>query len=198
MEVMAVAIAAADRRIATDRTDVSRTLRTGAIWGIAGAALMGIYAMVAGLTYLNVGFFTPLYHIASSMIDPSAMMTSMEKATMGANDFYFDTGPAAVGMGIHLIVGAVYGVFFALIARALKLDRAAAVAVGATYGIVVLLLSSFVGLPLAAAAFGGGDPIRDMPRMVGWTTFTIEHVLFGTVLGIGWMIHRRSRSAMTK
>jgi hypothetical protein len=192
---MAVAVAAADSRISAERTDLSRAIRTGAIWGIMGAVVMAVYAMVAGLTYLNAGFFTPLYHIASSVIDPAAMMASMEKAMMGANDFYFDLGPAAVGMGVHLLVGAIYGVIFALIARALRLDRASAVAAGALYGIVVLLVSSFVGLPLAAAALGGGDPIRDMPRMVGWTTFTIEHVLFGVVLGIGWMIHVRSRSA---
>ena len=151
--------------------------------------------MVAGLTYLNSGFFTPLYHIASSVIDPTAMMTSMQMAMEGHADFHFAAGPAIVGIVVHLTVGAVYGIIFALMARALKLGPATVLVAGAVYGILVLLFSSFAGLPFAAAVFGGGDPIRDMPRMVGWATFTIEHVMFGVILAIGWVIYLGSHSA---
>lgn len=31
---------------------------------------------------------------------------------------------------------------------------------------------------------GGGDPIRDMPTMVGYPTFIAEHILFGLVIGL--------------
>jgi uncharacterized membrane protein YagU involved in acid resistance len=185
-----MAVAAADRGFVS-RANVRSVVRTGALWGVIAAAVMAMYAMIAGATYLGSGFFTPLYHIASSVTEPKAMMTSMQSAMEGQGDFYFTMGPAAVGMLIHLATGAVYGILFALIARALRLSGAVAFGAGMIFGVGVLLFSSFVGLPVAAALFDGGDPIADMPKMVGWTTFTIEHVIFGAVLGLGWVIATR-------
>jgi hypothetical protein len=190
-EVTAVAVATADRRVASERTYLGTAVRTGALWGVIAAAVMAMYAMVAGLTYLGTGFFTPLYHIASTVIEPDAMMTSMQRAMEGPSSFHFKFGPAVVGMTIHLATGAAYGIVFALLARAVRLSGLGAVAVGAVYGVAVLFFSSFLGLPIAAALFGGGDPIADMPQMVGWTTFTIEHVMFGVILGIGWLVATR-------
>lgn len=186
-----MAVATADRRLVGEQTDVGAAVRTGAVWGIVAAAVMGMYAMIAGATYLGTGFFTPLYHIASTVIEPSAMMTSMQNAVEGETNFYFAFGPAAVGMMVHFMTGAVYGIAFALIVRALRLSGGTAVAAGAVFGIGVLLFSSFIGLPLAAALFGGGEPIADMPKMVGWTTFTIEHLIYGIVLGAGWLFFTR-------
>lgn len=190
-----MAVAAADRQLVAERTDVGAAIRTGVLWGIIAAAVMAMYAMVAGLTYLNSGFFTPLYHIASSVIEPTAMMTSMQNAMEGQSNFHFTFGPAAVGMMIHFATGAIYGVVFALLARVLRLSGGTAVIAGMVYGAVVLLFSSFVGLPVAAALFDGGDPIADMPKMVGWTTFTIEHVMYGAILGVGWMLAKRAAVA---
>lgn len=186
-----MAVATADRRLVGEQTDVGAAVRTGALWGIIAAAVMAMFAMVAGATYLGSGFFTPLYHIASSVIEPTAMMTSMENAMAGETNFYFAFGPAAVGMMVHFMTGAIYGILFALVARALRLSGGAAIAAGAAFGVGVLLFSSFVGLPVAAAVFGGGDPIADMPKMVGWTTFTVEHVMYGIVLGAGWLLFKR-------
>ncbi|MCA1726993.1 MAG: hypothetical protein LC722_04900 [Actinobacteria bacterium] len=190
---MQVGVAAAQGRLATERTDVGSAVRTGAVWGVIGAVVMAMYAMVAGATYLGTGFFTPMYHIASAVIEPDAMMASMQAAMERGNDFHFAAGPAMLGMAVHIAVGVAYGVVFGLLARALRLSGAGAVAAGLVFGLAVLAFSSFVGLPLAAAVFGGGDPIRDMPRIVGWPTFTLEHLLFGGVLGIGWMIRGARR-----
>ncbi len=181
---MAVATA---ERVKGERSNVTQLVKLGALWGAVGALVMAIYAMIAGATYLDSGFFTPMYHIASTFIDPQPMMTSMEHAMKG-DAFYFTFGAAGLGMLLHLVVGAIYGIVFALLARVANLVRAASVAVGALYGLVVMSFSSFVGLPIAAALFGGGDPISDMPRMVGWPTFTIEHLMFGVILGIGWLV----------
>lgn len=190
MEVTLVAVATADRRL-VDSTDTLAVAKTGALWGLIAAGVMAMFAMVAGLTYLGSGFFTPLYHIASSIIRPDAMATSMQGAMEGTTNFHFAAGPAAVGMMIHFGTGALYGVVFALLARSLRLSGAASVIAGMAFGAAVLLFSSFVGLPIAAALFDGGDPIADMPKMVGWTTFTIEHLMFGAVLGGGWWWSRR-------
>lgn len=71
-----------------------------------------MYAMVASATYQHHGFFTPLYHIASTFIAPTQLMTSMQHAMMGST-FYF-AGPAVLGAAIHMMTGAMYGVVFAL------------------------------------------------------------------------------------
>ncbi|HEX6331886.1 MAG TPA: hypothetical protein VF129_11465 [Actinomycetota bacterium] len=42
---------------------------------------------------------------------------------------------------------------------------------------------SWVTLPITAEVVGGGEAVDDMPSMVGWGTFTVEHALFGFVLG---------------
>jgi hypothetical protein len=161
-------------------------LATGAVAGILGAVAMAVFAMIASATYHGVGFFTPMYHIASSLIGPDAMMTSAGEA-MAGNVFYFAAGPGLLGFGLHLSVGAVFGTIFALLVAALRVRGPALVPVGIVYGALVLVLMSFVGLPIAASIFGGGDPIRDMPSMAGWWTFTIEHLLFGAVLGL-WFV----------
>ncbi len=188
---MVVAVAATDRGFVNEGATVSSVVRTGALWGAIAAAVMAMYAMVAGATYLGTGFFTPMYHIASVVIEPNAMMTSMQSAMEGQGDFHFTAGPAVVGMMIHLATGVAYGIVFALLARLLRLSGAVAIIAGMIFGVAVLLFSSFVGLPIAAALFDGGDPIADMPKMVGWTTFSIEHVMFGAVLGLGWLVATR-------
>ena len=180
-----------------DLPPVGRSLGTGLLWGVVAAVAMAMYAMVAAATYQGTGFFTPMYHIASTFIDPKPMMTSMERAAQD-HLFYFDLGPAFLGMMLHLATGAAYGVVFALIARALRLGRLGGVLAGAVYGIVVLLFSSFVGLPIAASLFGGGKPISEMPTMVGWSTFTIEHLIFGVVVGIGYSLAVRSEGFMSR
>ena len=186
-----MAVAAAERRVAGERTDLGGAVRTGALWGVLAAFVMAMYAMIAGLTYLGTGFFTPMYHIASVVLQPDAMMASMQQAMERRSDFHFTLGPAALGMMIHLATGAAYGIVFALVARASRLFGPGSVVAGAVYGLVVMGFSSYVGLPIAAALFGGGDPIADMPQMVGWTHFTIEHVRFGNILGIGWLAATR-------
>jgi hypothetical protein len=166
------------------------SLATGAVAGILGALAMAVFAMIASATYHGVGFFTPMYHIASSVISPDAMMTSAGEA-MSGNLFYFAAGPAVLGFGLHLAVGAVFGTIFALAVAALGIRGPALVPIGIVYGALVLAFMSFIGLPIAASIFGGGDPIRDMPNLAGWWTFSIEHLLFGAVLGL-WFVRSPS------
>lgn len=160
----------------------------GAGVGIIAGALMGLFAMIAGATYHGVGFFTPMYHIASSLIGPETMMDSAARAETGQT-FHFVPGPVVLGMMLHLAVGATFGALFAVLGTVLGARGTAWLPLGIAYGGAVLVIMSFVGLPIAAALFDGGDPIRDMPQIAGWWTFGIEHVLFGTVLGL-WFWRR--------
>jgi hypothetical protein len=56
----------------------------------------------------DTGFFTPLHHVASAVIEPGAMMRSME-AGMAGDTFAISVGPALLGLGLHLVTGAFWG-----------------------------------------------------------------------------------------
>lgn len=169
------------------RTVSARSVGTaalrGALAGIAASLVMAIYAMIAAATYQHTGFFTPLYHIASTFIAPETMMTSMMRAGEGST-FYFAFGPAVLGAVVHMMVGAGYGMMFAALAVLARLRGIALIASGIVWGAIVFALSTWVFLPTAAALFGGGDPIRDMASMVGYPTFVVEHLLYGGALGM--------------
>jgi hypothetical protein len=159
--------------------------------GVLGAAVMAMFAMIASATYHGTGFFTPMYHIAASILSPDTMMASATAAQAG-NPFHFIAAPALAGILLHLAVGAVFGAIFPLVGQVLRVRRWGWVALGVAYGVAVLLLMSFAGLPIAAALFGVGDPIANMPELAGWWTFGIEHVLFGTVLGLVFVARGRA------
>ncbi|MDQ3962883.1 MAG: hypothetical protein M3277_03080 [Actinomycetota bacterium] len=167
----------------TSRPQVSRSVGLGALAGIVAGLAMAMFAMIAAATYQNTGFFTPMYHIASTFIQPTAMETSMKQA-MGGDLYYFSAGPAALGMAIHMMTAITFGVIFALLAASLGLRGAVAPIAGVVYGLGVFALMSFAVLPVIADLFGGGKPIADMPKMVGYTTFGLEHTIYGLVLGL--------------
>jgi hypothetical protein len=141
-----------------------------------------MYAMLVSL-YHDTGLFTPLYHIASSIGSPKAMMESM-KAAMASDSVTFVPGTAALGVGIHMMIGAVAGVVFAFLTGLRSITGMLLVIAGVAYGLLVMAVNSLVVLPLTARAFGGGETIAEMGSMVGWTTFTVEHIVYGLVLGL--------------
>jgi hypothetical protein len=165
-------------------------VRVGALLGVAAAVVMGMFAMVASATYHDTGFFTPLHHIASAVIEPTAMMRSME-AGMAGDTFAISIGPALLGLGLHLATGAFWGAIFGLIVSTGWLRGVTGLVAGIVYGLAVLVVMAFAALPVIASVFGGGDPISDMPRLAGWGTFTIEHAIYGAVLGL-WPLRKGS------
>jgi hypothetical protein len=168
----------------TSRTSLVRAAWMGAVAGVVASLMMAAYAMIAAATYQGSGFFTPLYHIASVFLSPADMMTSMKSATMGGSNFQFFAGPALLGVLIHMMVGAMYGVGFSVLASLLKLRGMALVVGAVVWGGLVFVISSFVGLPLAAAIFNSGDQITNMAQLVGYGTFLVEHLIFGVCLGL--------------
>ncbi len=164
----------------------------GAVAGMIASASMAMFAMVASVTYQHHGFFTPLFHISALVGSPDAMVRSIAEA-MSGNRFWFSGGAALLGLLIHMITGAMFGIGFALLSR--RIARAALVPAGIGYGLVVFLFSAFVGLPMAAKVTGSGSTISDMATMVGWGTFVLEHMMFGLVLGV---LTVRSRSGVSE
>jgi hypothetical protein len=173
-----------------------RQLVTGAAVGVVAAVAMATFAMIAAATYQGTGFFTPLYHIASSLIDPATMMRSMGAAA-GGDAFTFSAGPGAVGLALHLLTGAFWGAIFGLIVATGRLNGWIGFLGGVVYGLAVMVVMAFVALPVIAELFGGGEVISDMPRLAGWGTFTIEHAIYGAVLGV-WPLLRRSETRAMK
>ncbi|HEX8997366.1 MAG TPA: hypothetical protein VF812_15170 [Ktedonobacterales bacterium] len=152
-----------------------RAVITGAFAGMVAGAMMAMYAMLASATFLHQGFFTPLYGIASPLTGGGAMMTSMREG------LYFAPGPAVVGLVVHMMFSAVFGVVFILIARAARLHGAQAIAAGALFGVVIELVMTLVALPIIG--LGG------MPTTIGLPSFTVEHLVFGMALGL-WVAAR--------
>jgi len=85
---------------------------------------------------------------------------------------------------------------FGLIASRLRLGVAALAGVGMVYGFFVFVVSAYSGLPLAAAIFDSGDPIKNMAEMAGWGTFIIEHLMYGIVLGLLAGVARTKSAAL--
>ncbi len=169
---------------ATSLASLTRVASMGAIAGVIASLMMAAYAMIAAATYQGSGFFTPLYHIASVFISPADMMSSMQSATMGGSNFEFFAGAALLGALVHMMVGAMYGVGFAVLASLIRIRGMALVAAAVVWGGLVFVISSFAGLPLAATIFDSGDQITDMAELVGYGTFLVEHLVFGLFLGL--------------
>jgi hypothetical protein len=181
-----------DARVRTGTNALGMAALWGALAGVGASLVMAMYAMIAAWTYQHTGFFTPLYHIAATFAAPDTMMRSME-AAMAGNAFTFVFGPAVLGAIIHMMVGAMYGAVFGVIAGLLRLVGAALVATAVLWGLIVFAMSTWIGLPVAAALFGSGDPIRNMASMVGYPTFIVEHLLFGLALGLLLLAPLRQR-----
>jgi hypothetical protein len=147
-------------------------LIVGALVGMIGGVLMVLFTMLAAATYLQMGFFTPLYAIAAPLIGRQTLVTSMTNGV-----FYFAPGPALLGLLVHLLWAAFWGMLFGLIARRLHLTEGVAIISGLVYGLLVMLVMIFIVVPIVGAP--------DLPRLVGSLSFLIAHALFyGLPLGL--------------
>jgi hypothetical protein len=155
-----------------DTRQLIQLLLLGALVGVIGGILMGLFTMLATSTYLQMGFFTPLYAIAAPLIGRQTLLTSMANGI-----FCFAPGPALLGLLVHLLWAAFWGMLFGLIARGLHLIEGAALIGGLVYGLLVMLIMVFVVVPIVGAP--------DLPRLVGSLSFIIAHALFyGLPLGL--------------
>ncbi|HEX2280042.1 MAG TPA: hypothetical protein VHN13_23400 [Candidatus Tectomicrobia bacterium] len=162
-------------------------LQRGIFAGFGASTVMGFFALVASATYGGRGFFTPAYHV-SFIIDPITMGLSLQKAGSG-DRFFFSHESFIFGVVAHLMVGAVFGALFALLARQFRLRDTRAVWAGLIYGLAVMVLMSVLVLPLAANMSGAGQAISRMGGEIGWPTWAALHAIFGLALG-AWVYVR--------
>jgi len=172
-------------------SSIDRILVPGILAGMVAAVPMGIFSMIAAATYQHRGFFTPMYHIASLLGDDTAARSLQEVAS--GDVFFFVPEPMIFGVAMHLVVGGFFGAIFSVVARAVVArvvpSRASIIAVGVAYALLVMLLMSLVLVPAADAALSGEERVSSFASVAGWGTFTIQHVIYGLVLGL-WPVFR--------
>jgi hypothetical protein len=176
-------------------SSIDRIVVPGILAGMVAAVPMGIFSMIAAATYQHRGFFLPMYHIASLLGDDTAARSLQEAAS--GDVFFFVPEPAIFGVAMHLVVGGFFGAIFAVVARVLlarvepsrALPSRASIAVGVAYALLVMLLMSFVLVPAADAVLSGEERVSSFASVAGWGTFTIQHVIYGLVLGL-WPVFR--------
>ena len=144
---------------ARDMRHVLPFLLLGALVGVIGGVLMVMFTMLAAATYLQMGFFTPLYAIAAPLIGRQTLLTSMANGV-----FYFAPGPALLGLLVHLLWSAFWGMIFGLIARGLHLTEGVAIISGLVYGLLVMLVMLFIVVPIVGAP--------DLPRLFELTALS--------------------------
>jgi hypothetical protein len=155
-----------------DTRQLIQFLLLGALVGVIGGVLMALFTMLATSTYLQMGFFTPLYAIAAPLIGRQALVTSLTNGV-----FSFAPGAALLGLLVHLLWAAFWGMLFGLLARRLHLTEGVALIGGLVYGLLVMLIMLYVVVPIVSAP--------DLPRLVGSLSFLIAHALFyGLPLGL--------------
>ena len=155
-----------------DTSQSIQFLLLGALVGVIGGVLMALFTMLATATYLQVGFFTPLYAIAAPLIGRQTLLASLTNGV-----FYFAPGAALLGLLVHLLWSAFWGMIFGLIARGLHLTGGVAIISGLVYGLLVMLIMGFIVVPLVGAP--------DLLRLVGSLSVIIAHALFyGLPLGL--------------
>jgi hypothetical protein len=147
-------------------------LLLGATVGMIGGILMALFTMLATATYLQMGFFTPLYAIAAPLIGQQPLIASLKQG-----GFYFALGPALLGLAVHLLWAALWGLIFGLLAHGLHLTGGVSIIGGLVYGVLVMLVMILIVVPIVGAP--------NLLQLLGSYLFTIANALFyGLPLGL--------------
>lgn len=172
-----------DEQAHLQRRSIARALIVGGLiaGGIAGM-MMAAWTMIAGATFRDFGFFTPMYLISS----PFGAVDEARQAIAAAPSdvFYWFTGAALLGAAIHMVNSMMLGVVFGAVARMLRLRGLTAVIGGVVYGLASLVVMTFALAPLAEQVFGGAPYVDNIGDVIGWPTWIAAHVVFGMVLGL--------------
>lgn len=146
--------------VAMRRNERRQAVKGGAVAGLAGGLLMILFAVMNALAMPGdtwAAFKTPSYPFFGEQ----------------ALSQQFAAGPVILGILLHLLVAAAWGVLFGLLAYGLS--TGATLAAGATFGVVVWLVMFQVVMPIIG--LGG------MARTAPVSTNLVEHVAFGLTVG---------------
>lgn len=147
--------------LAADRRSV---VISGLLIGIVAGIVFATFEMIVA-ALMGMGFFAPLRMISAIVLGEQALDPSY---SLGA--------ATIVGLIVHMILSAIYGLIYGLAVSAWSLLRQGAwlVLVGSLYGLLLWLVNFYVIAPIAFPWFGMADPVVQF----------IAHAFFGTAVGL--------------
>lgn len=147
-----------ETRRRTAGESMSHTVGAGIGAGIVAALVMILFGMIV-FAARELGFFRPLQLIGALF--------------MGGDALVYTFWSALLGLGIHMVVGATFGVIFAAMARRMD-SYGMRLAAGLAYGAIIFLVMTYLVLPWA-------NPLMAVAIDPGW--FFLAHLAFGFTLG---------------
>ena len=121
----------------------------GFLIGIVAGIIFAMFEMIVA-ALMGMGFFAPLRMISAIVLGE------------GALDPSYSLGAAiVVGLIVHMMLSAVYGVIFGLVVSgwALLRQRIWVVVVATVYGLLLWLVNFYIIAPVAFPWFGMADPL---------------------------------------
>ena len=144
-------------------------VRWGVIAGLIGGIAMAMIMMIV-TAVLGMGFLAPLYLIAATFHPAWAMAQGLQIA------------PLLVGLMVHMVNSAVFGVIFAIVLRSIfrrAVGVVAAAVAGMAWGILIFLVMTYGVLRLLDSAMA--HAITTNGALLAW--WIASHLMYGVVLG---------------
>jgi len=136
---------------------------------LAGRLVRGAVGGVAsGIVFVGVTMW-----FASTMPDGSAEMPLRMISTVVQGSGAMEAGTTSVGLGVavHLVLSALFGIIFALVVPALRTNGTVAL-VGTIYGVLLYVVNFIILAPLIFTVFQGANQPFEL----------FAHIVFGTLL----------------
>ncbi len=142
--------------------------RGGVIGGLVGGIVLAMLMMIV-TAIMGMGLLRPLYLLAATFHAPWAMTNGV------------DVAPLLVGLMLHMVNSAIFGLIFALLLGAMMSTRSMSLTTWAIGGMVLGLLlfavNQYLVLPIVAPAMATG-----VGTILIW--WLLGHVMYGVVLGL--------------
>jgi hypothetical protein len=145
-----------------NRADTGRWAGMGIIGGVIAGIAMAMVAMVWTLL-AGQGFWRPMDMIASILLGREAISGG------------FQMFPELVGMAIHMVLSAIFGLVFAAVVANTSWSSGVVVGVGLAYGLLLWIVNVLI---IDAALIPAGLSLAPAPLMI------VVHLVYGLVLGL--------------
>lgn len=145
---------------------LSRWALTGIVWGIVSGIVFAMFEMIMA-AILGKGFFMPLRMIGAIILGKGALMPSYSLAEA-----------AAVGLVLHMMLAAMYGLVFGLVVgsvAAIRSSKNLTVLAATAFGFALWIFNFYV---ITAVAFPWFTNANQTVQFFAHTFF------FGTALGV--------------
>jgi hypothetical protein len=152
----------------------------GIVAGLVGALAMAIYTMTNEFLSGH-SIFTPMYMPATPLVG----MGPMERG-MGGGALYLEPFPAILGMVVHFLWAAFWGLLFAAVLWLTRATGWAGFGLGIVWGYVAGTIMSALVLPAV-----GMGPMWEQP---GLMVFALDHLAFGLPLALWALLFVRAGS----